>query len=773
MNKKVVFGKKFIYVLVMVVVFTITIGYAAFGSEMALSGIVAEVRQIKDVRVTGFSYSSSVSSGVANSYDYSVKSLLTNVKLPSSDSSVTYKVTVTNFGNVEMGIYELTGLPSNLTYEVSDYTLQSKICDDDGACSSGIVKTFDLTIKYTSSGYNSSSTTYDLNIGVDFRDFYTVTYKNITNNGYPTAIINGGNLSVTFTGDIPETVLVYVNNEKVSSSLYSYSNNTFTFNNVTGNITISPPETFVTMMKNGAVSDSSVSFSSTSGLTTLNNTAYIRSGTESDANPIYYYRGYVDANNVYFAGFCWKIVRTTETGGTKLIYNGTLKEVFETVAISESDYTNVSNDATYPYTFDSSALTWTSTNKTNSATGEISFTVATAGTYAIDYSVSSEKNYDKAYFYLDDTLLGTYSGTVSGSLSLGEITTSNVIKVQYTKDSSTSSGTDTVTFSVGLATGESSTSCGNTDTDSQLSSTSAFNSSYTSPADVGYMYGTRYAYSSKSLSSQSDTYLYGNTVIWDGTNYTLSGDTYSSSSWSSDRTTLATKYHYTCFDSDGSCTSVYYIHYFGNSSTAYYLTFTGGKTLETAKDAMFTNTTNSKIKTAIDTWYASNMTSYTDMLEDTVWCNDRTFYNGTLSGESVSSTSYSYFSAYGRNVSTKSPSLTCPDSNDAFTVSSANGNGALTYPVGLLTADELTLAGSGYSSYSTSSYLYTGQYWWSLSPSYFDNDVAYGFYLYSSGQLNYYNYVSVTYGVRPSVSLAPGTKIAGGDGTASNPYTVG
>ena len=48
---------------------------------------------------------------------------------------------------------------------------------------------------------------------------------------------------------------------------------------------------------------------------------YVRAGTENDAYPIVYYRGNVN-NNVYFAGKCWQIIRTTETGGTKLIYNG-------------------------------------------------------------------------------------------------------------------------------------------------------------------------------------------------------------------------------------------------------------------------------------------------------------------------------------------------------------------------------------------------------------------------------------------------------------------
>lgn len=53
---------------------------------------------------------------------------------------------------------------------------------------------------------------------------------------------------------------------------------------------------------------------------------YIYSGTEDETNPIYYYRGEVANNNVIYAGACWKIVRTTENGGVKLIYNGVVGE---------------------------------------------------------------------------------------------------------------------------------------------------------------------------------------------------------------------------------------------------------------------------------------------------------------------------------------------------------------------------------------------------------------------------------------------------------------
>ena len=53
---------------------------------------------------------------------------------------------------------------------------------------------------------------------------------------------------------------------------------------------------------------------------------YTLASTENDPYPIMYYRGNVTNNNVLFADKCWKIVRTTESGGVKLIYNGEYTE---------------------------------------------------------------------------------------------------------------------------------------------------------------------------------------------------------------------------------------------------------------------------------------------------------------------------------------------------------------------------------------------------------------------------------------------------------------
>ena len=145
-------------------------------------------------------------------------------------------------------------------------------------------------------------------------------------------------------------------------------------------------------------SDSGIDFANPSS-DTNGKGVYMLSSTKDDLYPIYYYRGAVNNNNVLFANFCWKIVRTTETGGIKLIYNGTQREVVNINFITQDKYTNVTNDSTNPYTYDTDTNKWTSTNHTNSATGTIEFSVSEAGDYYLEYSVSSEADYDYASIF--------------------------------------------------------------------------------------------------------------------------------------------------------------------------------------------------------------------------------------------------------------------------------------------------------------------------------------------------------------------------------------
>ena len=186
------------------------------------------------------------------------------------------------------------------------------------------------------------------------------------------------------------------------------------------------------------------------------------------------------------------------------------------------------------------------------------------------------------------------------------------------------------------------------------------------------------------------------------------------------------------------------------------------------------NINKSTILTNLETWYTNNLTSYTDKLADTIWCNDKSTVSGGL-GYGTNATDYG---AYNRLASTKQPTLKCPNDNNGgklskFTVDdTTNGNGNLTYKIGLLTADEIAFAGSIAYTYNRSTYLQenTGTtWWWSLSPGYFIGDSA-RVWCVGSGYLNDY-YVNFYYGLRPAISLVSSTNVTG-NGTSDNPYVV-
>ena len=373
---------------------------------------------------------------------------------------------------------------------------------------------------------------------------------------------------------------------------------------------------------------------------------YTGEGADTYANPVYYYKGNVQNNNVLFGGFCWKIVRTTETGGVKIVYNGVQKDEVEVSPIEQNSYTKINNDATYPYTFDSTSKTWVSTNKDDRKTGTITFTVDTAGDYYLSYEVSSEANWDKAKFYKNGNPLGDsngYSGTQSGTIALTGLTTSDVIKVEYTKNGSSAYGSDTVTFSIGKAVGEPVKSCNNTGTDSQIGK-SEFNKKYNSLAYVGYMYNIVYPYSSKTIinsTSFSGTKAYGDGATYASSKYTLTNATTLSVS-SSNISTLVGKYTCNSSSTTGTCSSLWYIVGY-SGTTIYYYSLSGG-------------TTDGKTLANKDYVFGSSFTyangSYT--LSNTITLNSDTFitnksdadthhYTCLSSGTTCSSIYYVYY----------------------------------------------------------------------------------------------------------------------------------
>ena len=210
---------------------------------------------------------------------------------------------------------------------------------------------------------------------------------------------------------------------------------------------------------------------------------------------------------------------------------------------------------------------------------------------------------------------------------------------------------------------------------------------------------------------------------------------------------------------------------------------------DTSLDTIRNNTTDSTIKTFIDSWYQTNLTNYTKYLSTSaVYCNHRSEGTGqTYNYASSPSSQFKFASFYrmdcdelGYNDGAKAnPSYNCTDIRDAFSVN--NTSAKLTYPVSLMTSDEIAFAGGVAFKTMNTPYAWfmsnsagskVSSNWWSLSSVEWDGYNGYVWYWDSDAAYLNESYVSTTRSVRPVISLKSCIKTSGGDGSAENPYTI-
>lgn len=187
----------------------------------------------------------------------------------------------------------------------------------------------------------------------------------------------------------------------------------------------------------------------------------------------------------------------------------------------------------------------------------------------------------------------------------------------------------------------------------------------------------------------------------------------------------------------------------------------------------------SNIATQLNTWYQNHLLVYNEYISNnTLFCNDRTAYTDeTGNNEADWSNVPLYYGAYIRLQTEKEPSLKCSNNLDAFTVENADnygysGNGALTRPIGLITADEVAYAGGVYNVSNNQYFLYTNTITWTMSPARYDDGEGRMWHIGAPGGLNYNNgLVTVQRQTRPVINLRADVTLTG-SGTASDPYVV-
>ena len=572
------------------------------------------------------------------------------------------------------------------------------------------------------------------------------------------------------------------------------------------------PVSIYQMMKNNSVmdnirseyvdNDNGINYIESGNFTGRNgNGFYEYYKTANDDMPIYYYRGSKN-NLVVFGGQCFNILRTTDTGDVKLMYYGAV-DSNNVCTNSNYEISSIQNFSQYTYYRPFINISY--------MYGEIepSTTSLSFESYQSMSSLYYTNNYNKTGYYSDEVvldrdgynlidpveyndetdihdLIGKYY--VSGCWSYGSYACHNTSVMYFVTLASYNSTTGTGQFSIYTLTNRqlpsdfaeaiiygSSLTDNNDGTYTVSGTTTSMNRSewitggysnidtgyYTCNNSSGTCSNPRYMYyisrSNYYYTRMNNGILYGNDYEYvDGKYYLI--DTTTILNPTTDVSDLY-NYHYTCGTTSDNCTSLKYIYsyYIANSNSRttsyYYLTLNSGQSLDEYINSLFTPTNNSQIKTLVDNWFEAYMLDYLKYIKDTVYCNDRSFPTGVLNvfnpDGGIISDSYYYASYYRRT--NNDFILSCPNKRDSFTVNESDiGNGALTYPVGLITMDESTLT----TTYSFRKQTHT------LTA-----------YLYNTTVSDYTNGYGDLYAA-PVIAIDGNLVINGGNGTPANPYTL-
>ena len=298
---------------------------------------------------------------------------------------------------------------------------------------------------------------------------------------------------------------------------------------------------------------------------------------------------------------------------------------------------------------------------------------------------------------------------------------------------------------------------------------SPFNNKYWDPTYVGYKYNEDFSlHENNNVISYginfTAKYNYGTGYTFDESTkkFTLSGDI-KQLTWNDNHDEIVNNQLYSCLNT--SCNVVYKVTGYINVNTMKVqpISYSSNSLLSAQ-----TNTTASPIKTKLDNWYKENLINYSSYLADETFCNDRSI----ASGDGYKLDSTTCYGAYDRLVNKKAPSLKCSQENDRFRVSSTSAK--LDYPVGLILADEASLAGGVFEMNNENYYLYNFMNYWTFSPSYFisyySNAAVCSVRL--SGNLIAWSNLTYLQGIRPVINLKDDIQIIRGDGSSLNPFVI-
>ena len=472
--------------------------------------------------------------------------------------------------------------------------------------------------------------------------------------------------------------------------------------------------------------------------TGLHQDSYYREGTEK----IYHWftasatdtDAILNMNNVIFGGVCWQIIRTTDTGGIRVLYNG----YAEDGKCLNTRGNQMGFDGRHYYSMN----------------------------YPIYYGDSFEYDSETNQFKLTGDLIqetwsdSTYSNLVGKYTCRSSEPSVTCSRIYYVESYRSNYDANLYEFYRSVQ--------------YQLLAKSGFNRNpKTDTTDVPSFGGYKYYKFEKEQISNSSTegYLFSkNATYRDGKYYLDLTDTVTSTN---------INYRYTCLNNTGECEELHYLNNTGSYSHntnpfGIYYTFRDGDfSAESFEKVLHGNNENSTAKNIIDRWYKDRLVEYKDYIEETVFCNERTEFGSTPNNWITNGgvIDIDFQPQFNNGLEEENGNnIICKDNRDKFSI--ANDQAKLEYSIALPSMNELLLLtgklnkNSGIDRVRNQS----GDNYWTMSPTFSYNSV-YNWAVQGSGQI-YPMYNSDQFGIRPMISLRPNIRYVDGDGSMNNPYVI-
>ena len=200
-----------------------------------------------------------------------------------------------------------------------------------------------------------------------------------------------------------------------------------------------------------------------------------------------------------------------------------------------------------------------------------------------------------------------------------------------------------------------------------------------------------------------------------------------------------------------------------SATTSKYRDSASADTIDLAKEMLTYN--NSNIKTILNNWYQNNLASHSDKIIKSNFCINFDYYTRKSSGTYANVNYFQSYENLGQDSNNYSPILVCPTKY------------IIEENIGLISAEEIVLAGGAYKKNNTSYFLYNSNidnYYWTLSPAYYDPTHKNGnvFIVDKNGAPTDWtrNLLTNNYYIRPVITINSNFEMIG-NGTINNPYT--